>query len=530
MSEGRAYIGLPASRPLDLEGHLHPTRQTEAEVVRSAGVYELVRSVTESSFPKLSAVVEEATAHTRSPYDMVLTCACASMGAAVIGVADVEYEPGEAMTTGTITHVPAGLGVGKTTVFNYFMEPFKSYQSRLNEMYRKRQIQYQLDMDVWTAKKSALSRLYRVSVSSDEGEAQSRALLESHLALRPVAPEPVYLILTDGTPQALHRASRAPMPFNLFSDEGDFLLSGRAFDSVAFMNKGWDGDPYTHALVGDGVISSQRLRFNVLCMAQPSAYQQFMVKKGRKAKELGFFDRAIFCRVSRDTAPPPHRDPNADSQVTEWFRARVKALLDEAVDISEGKKNRRLVCLSPEARNLLIDVEGFLREKVNAGGRYSEAVGYVSKFNRNAVRLAAIIHTFMEFEGDISYDTLALTCIIMKSSLEEYLDIFSGHAGATFLAESLDRNLQYFRNAGMRMVSKSYFEKYGVVYIRDAESLDVAASNLKRSGKLGEVIRGKSKRYYDLFPGSPIQPGLIYWDEKEMADQKRQDSAAVNME
>ncbi len=157
------------------------------------------------------------------------------------------------------------------------------------------------------------------------------AKLSAHLEKKPKQPKKRTMILRDASPEAiawhLHDVHRSA---GLMSDEGGQILSGRAVGQLPMLNTLWDG--------GDLVVNRKdaesftvreaRLTLNVLVQYQ--TFKDFIKRRGRLARDNGFFARALICDPASTQGQRPIRSiETATFPKLEVFQKRLTELLSQ---------------------------------------------------------------------------------------------------------------------------------------------------------------------------------------------------------
>lgn len=115
-------------------------------------------------------------------------------------------------------------------------------------------------------------------------------------------------------------------------------------------------------------------------------------------------------------------------------------------------------------------------------------------------RVAAVLHYFEGFKGDISTETLDIAIGFCEESSRDYLEIFESESQDEVNADILIDWL--YSDRGFRKygdIKKNHIRQYGPNLLRSKEALDSALSILEGRGKIEIIYREGGTCYVTEF-------------------------------
>ncbi len=161
---------------------------------------------------------------------------------------------------------------------------------------------------------------------------------------------------------------------------------------------------------------------------------------------------------------------------------------------------REVICFSSEAQSAWLDYFNDIERKIRPGGLYENAGDHASKLAENVARIAAVLHYFEGFKGDISIETLDTAIKFCEEASRDYLEVFESESqdevNADILVDWLHSDPD-FRKHGE--VKKNRIRQYGPSSLRSKEALGSALSILEGRGKV-EIVYSKDGTCYVAEP------------------------------
>ncbi|MBV6121144.1 YfjI family protein [Pseudomonas aeruginosa] len=457
------------------------------------------------ALPIFSRAITEGHSAIQVPLDMAVISGLGAMAAAVQGCCDVMAPFDKILPTALWLAGFAGSGERKDALHSYFFRGFTQLRKEVHHRYKE-------DHKSWRAKKAIWARRLRhlerkiderlnAGMSTDEEEVQLASCLEQE----PIEPVDCLLILEDATPAAVvEQVAQSGGHVAIVSAEGAAFLLGRASENLAFLNTAWSGTPTSIVRKTTGAIEVPEPRITILTLIQPSVMLEYMQKKGEKSRGIGLWARFLVCYPQSMLG---HRDPGCcipPSEAREAFAERIYGLAAESVSIARDTgRSRRVVRLGQAAELLWRDVAREIEVNLRPGGRFERAPDHASKLAENILRLAAVMHAFEGFEGDISLEVLKVAIGVCFHFSDEFLRLFCGPSQEEQDMYVLHAWLGCLCKDGRRYVKKNDVRRNIRGFLRQDKRMYRALAGLIHSGAVRE-FDAKGFHCLDLEPWLPF--------------------------
>lgn len=281
---------------------------------------------------------------------------------------------------------------------------------------------------VWSATKRGLMNALRRKIESGDAGSDIAEQLEAHILLEPRPPKLVKLIHENTTPSALLRNLVEAYPTTaLISDEALVVLKNGGLSDVGTLNKLWDGGRIEMDRISTGATVISESALTVALFLQNGVFQQLMRDKGDLLRHSGFLARCFViepCPMagSRLLAYKVAADDNA----LQWFWNRCTELLRMQIP-KDGTPppEKTVLTFSPEAQALWMRHHDEVEQMLLPNGALAIHPDFGSKHVDKVARLAALLHFFEGYEGDISYTTLDQAINLGLWFGNEFIRLFS---------------------------------------------------------------------------------------------------------
>ncbi|MGS1057901.1 YfjI family protein [Burkholderia glumae] len=364
---------------------------------------------------------------------------------------------GEASVCSLFMLVVAESGARKTRADKAVTPIIEDYDRRAKTEYEKKKEAYELELkerqDTERGLQRAQSTLMRnvYSTSEDKIRDAEAALIQVRQELYEVRsapfknPKPKYrrMLYSAISIRELERGLCENWPAaGLIANEAADFLNTRSDSDMARLDRLWDGQKID--VVGRTPRESFSVsdpRLTISLMIQPSVFDNFLEKKGERAKGIGFIPRMLIARP--DTAYGTRMSDVMKSRSNVWiekFNLRVKDLLD-AGDLDVEARSRNRICLrfSAAAQRRWENENNEKEWGMADGGRYEYEREFVNRYSEHVARVAALFHFFTNAEvGEGSQDeeavkvaleiderTLADAIVVVDWYLGEFSRIFN---------------------------------------------------------------------------------------------------------
>ena len=222
------------------------------------------------------------------------------------------------------------------------------------------------------------------------------------------------------------------------------------------------------------------------------------------ARESGFACRTLWAYVesTQGYRGVGGQSPNRSHSAVEQFqRRRHKCEILSNEILRNPKAKRKLLRLTAEATRLRQQFAVEMELSLRPEGAYADVRDQASKAVEHASRLAAVIHCFLDREGDIDESTMRDAIALMRWHLEEYKRLFGeanqySHAyeDAMKLQEHLVKAINARGWFWVSSIPRSRLRTYGPNPSREPKRFDAAIDYLVRQGALNEVrVKGGAR-------------------------------------
>lgn len=448
-------------------------------------------------FPKAKkfvAAVSEAENNVQAPASLIYISALSAIALAVQSVCDVKTPLGSVIPTSLMTLALAVSGERKTSTMDKFFKPFKYIQRREKLISKNSSEKFELELEVWSAKKKAL--VSRVAKSVDEVEKNElmETLMSLHLS-KPVAPMDVQFVYEDSTSQALFKGLSVGYPYaGLVTSEGKEILGGRAFNDLPKQNSLWSGDDVTIDRVRTGRFVISGARLTVAIMVQGDLFDDYLKRRGREARASGLWSRFLVANPDSTQGTRFIETPVQSWNALEVFSKRVMEIADEGLANYKLGLSRTVLNFSREASAEWVNFANFVEEQIRPGGYFERAADHASKLAENVARVAAVMSYFEYGDVAISHECL-LDAIdyCMRCSID-FKKLFVSATKEEREAETLLLWLNEKFDDGVTRIRASELMNAGPNATRKKARLELALDFLKDRGKI-EVWREEGVRY-----------------------------------
>lgn len=385
---------------------------------------------THALYNSVRLALEEVRNNLQAPDGLIASSFLTGLSICAAGEIDVLHATGQKTPPVVNFKTIADSGERKTATDKTVLAPIYARDALDAAEYQRALSQYKADIRYWAVVDKSIQRKIVKALDNGKDTEQLRLKLQDHLAAEPRKPERNRIVYQSITERPLMEALQgADKCIAILSDEGSIVLNGIATNSLATLNKVWDGPALMTFDRADESIEARNPRATVSFMIQEKVFQNFMGKRGEMARQSGFLARFLVCWPASTQG---FRYMSLDEPVWEHlrkFHARMNDLLEAtAARRKAGDTSRKLLSFSSEARELWMKVQNTIEPKLQQGGELESVRDFVSKSMEMVGRLAACMHHFEGLAGDvISMETLQRALDVIHYYFEEYRDIFGEH-------------------------------------------------------------------------------------------------------
>lgn len=461
------------------------------------------------SMPLMGAAVKEIHKNVKAPQSLVFSSVLSALSLVLQGLFDVRKPiGGSSVPVSMYLLVVAESGERKTAVEDVVFKAVKAFQ-------KKRQNEYCEKLSRWealnkareTERKVVLKRLSKNFENGISGGAERAWLIQYELE-RPKKPRRFKMLYEDSTPEALFAGLYRDLPTaGLIASEGGSVLNGRALGDVKKLSSIWSGSESNIDRVTTESFVLDDVRLTISIMTQETELNLFKKRRGDQARGSGFWARFLVCQPESTQGTRFIQNTSLSWGHVDRFSKRILGFLnDNECLLNEVAATRTVISFSNEAAERWIEFTNKVESMIGAHGLFEGAGDHASKLADNVARLAALIHCFEGFEGDISVDVVSLSIDVCSWYSRHFIKLFNSRPQVEVDADELVEWLKKYEIKHGRFVTKNHVRQFGPNCIRNKTRLDSALELIHSRGVIGFQSLGRSLGI-DLTPwqGGSIQ-------------------------
>lgn len=451
-----------------------------------------------------SVTTEVATALEIDP-GMAKTVALAAMSTVCQGVIDVELPGGHKVPTSLYTIISAESGERKTGTQDIFFKSIRSFEISSLEKYSTEFKKHLIENENWNIHKKELEKMYRRAVrqNKDMSDILHRQMI--HAEQQPLTVVQPRFIYSDITPTSLAHSLHENIPFAcLISSEAGGVFNGKAMQDLYLYNDIWSGSPITVDRKTSPDFSVIQPRLTMALMLQPCVLKHFLQQRGKAAKQNGLLARTIIMQADNFAGKRKGNTLPPDKLIMDVFYQRCDQLLEITLANIEHDRSRKIVKFNASAKKRWSELQRLIEQDMRPHGLYFHAKDHGSKFMDNVARVAAIIYTFEDYEGDIESSTLEYAFQLCRCYSHHYMKIFAGTPEIIIHTNQLIRDIRKLCSPGSSDTyhfNESIISQRGHNSLRNKSSRKAAIELLAQLGHLK-----KDGRFEYIFKETLILP------------------------
>ncbi|WP_140183150.1 YfjI family protein [Providencia stuartii] len=281
-------------------------------------------------------------------------------------------------------------GEGKTHIYKQIMQPFYNYTQTMKQEYQEKLTNYTNEANLWKTKKQALDRQYKQAIGRNIDPEFEENKISTHLNCKPVKPIKSDILYEDTTITALIEGLNEYPNVGYVSDEAMLFFKSSLKNHPNFLNKAWDGSPYSFKRSKEELEFTPTLTFSL--MSQPDVFHDYLTNNTTKAKGSGFLSRFLLTltqprATSTSSAIVP---PTFDA--LHKFQQKISVLLYRQKECLEhGLQTKVSFNLNEEATRVWQQYRAKLQEHIQPDGDWFHIRDCALKASSNTLRLAAIL-------------------------------------------------------------------------------------------------------------------------------------------
>lgn len=461
--------------------------------------------------PTVQAAVEEVTGFVKAPIPLVASSAIGALSLAIQLHVDVKRAEGLVGPTGIFALTIADSGERKSTCDGYFITAIRTYEAEQREAARPAAREYRADLDTWEAKRSGIKEKIRQLAKNDKStESVERAMrvLEQE---KPEPPKVPRFLYSDVTPEALAYGLAKQWPSGgVISAEAGIVFGSHGMGKESVMrnlsqlNVLWDGRELTIDRRSTESFTVNGARLTIGLQVQRATLRDFLTRNGELARGMGFLARFLLAFPESTQGSRPFSEPPSNWPALAAFDRRVSAILNQPAPINEdGVLTPSLLTLAPEAKALWVSFHDDIESQLSSSGDLYDVRDVASKSADNAVRLAALFHTFEDAGPVISAEALERGVRIAAWHLAEAQRFFGDIALPLGLVDALQLEkwlLDYCIKTGTTVISRREIQRnITPVHLRKKVALDDALLQLREANRV-RLIETEGRKEVHINP------------------------------
>jgi hypothetical protein len=437
-------------------------------------------------FPILQGAVNEVAEAAQAPIKMVHHCANNAGFAAVQGLIDFERPDGGIAPVTNISLIIGETGERKSTVDGNFFGEFYNFRQSNSANFPRAEAEHAVRLKVWTMKKKALEKQLKHALDSDRSEVERivETLIEHGLQM-PERTKKITFMYEDTSLASLKRGLANFPSACVHSSEGMSIFAGALFEEKNLLCTLYSGDTYFYDRA-DMNIALQGRRICVSAHSQPLRSIRHLSRVGDEFRDSGLAARMTVCLLESTQGYRRYDAVRTPTTYRDRFGDRVRDLLEQTLRAAEQVDfERRKVKFSGSAARECLAYANSIEREMRPNGAFAQARDYANRLPEKIGRLAAALHVFEDFDGDISLDTFMAARSIYDQESQDFIYLFNYVPSKEFLAERLLQGLhQYQQRSGDPGVKKSWLLQYGLSNLRKKVALDPILAILEQQGRI----------------------------------------------
>lgn len=341
------------------------------------------------------------------PLDMAGLTLIGTIATMAQGRYDVELPHGSITPLSLFTMIVIDSGEGKTVLKKKILAALVRLQAQQHNRFRNTLSEHLIQLESWKVKgRSLKTHLHRAETKNDNTQEALEAF-NAHQMEEPVTPREFRLLYQNTTPEALFLGLRDILPTaGLITDEGDTFFRSAMNRAKGHLNSLWDGDDIVVSRASKEDIVVYGARFSLQVGIQPRVLARHLKPEDR---DSGWAARFLIC------APMPKRGTRHytlnDTVAGEYWQQADQRLEQMArenlVLLDDPERPRDIVRFSQKAKEKWVQLANEIERAMGPGQRFQACPDHASKLTNNIGRVAALLHLFERYEGEISEQTLS---------------------------------------------------------------------------------------------------------------------------
>lgn len=441
----------------------------------------------------LNDAIDEIASATQAPRPLVLSAVVGAAAAAVQSGFRLEIEKGHDEPLGLLMLIIAPSGEGKTPVFQAAFAGLREFEARMGKRYEEALESYSIESSIWQSELKGQTKQLENAVRKSDEKLQEywRSKIKAHKCSKPVHPKKIRMLFADTTPAALLKVLDAgSRAFAVIEDEGSRILHGELSKAFGTLLKAWDGKLLESNRVEGGDIYLPDPRMVYVVAIQQGGFEQFVLKKGEVAQDIGLFARCL------PVWPPSVQGyrqigcSNKSTLVQTRFKEFILEMLEQQFQNGsfESVASEKVLTLSYQAKVVWQDTAQRIEYAMREGGEFFQIRSFASKMAANAARLAGVLHLFSEKDSlEIDHDSMSMAFDLMYCFMREHMRIFAFQSPQQIVLRRAKKLEDWLLK---KLSEKQYIhdDGFGKCYMKKSTVLKNAPSELRHALDLNAAL------------------------------------------
>lgn len=470
----------------------------------------LIAKIDQQEYPldalpdSVRCAVEEVAGFVKAPVPLIATSALAALSLAIQTYTDVQRAEKLDGPCGLFLLAIADSGERKSTCDGFFTRSIRDYEAAQREAAKPLISAYKSECDVWEARRGGLKE--KIKQLAKEGKPSTAQAQELHDldADAPIAPRVPRLIYGDATPEALTYALAKQWPSGgVISSEAGSVFGGHGMGSesvmrnLATLNQLWDGATLPVERRSSESFTVRGARLTMALQVQESTIRAFFDSTKGLARGTGFLARFLVSWPQSTQGTRHFTEAPLSWPALASFTDRLTAILNRPAPIDEdGGLSPAMLTLAPDAKAAWVKFHDAIESELSSGRELYDVRDVASKTADNAVRLAALFHTFTGNVGPIDIDAMESGARLAAWHLSEARRFLGELAMPAELANPVRLEswmLEWCRRENTDKVPTRELQRNGPGGLRDSKIISAAIAELVELGRARLVQGGKKK-------------------------------------
>ena len=442
--------------------------------------------------------INEVKTNTQAPVELVLMTALAALSISCQNLIDVQLPIGNTVPTSLMLFLVADSGERKSTVEKKLFASIREFEQAQFDLYKEQYDEWKTTNTILEQKQKGLMGAIRKKVTKGLDISDEERQLKEVTQKRVSPPRKFKLLYENATSEALFSGLANDFPAaGLVSSEGVNIFKSTAFKDFGKQNAIWSGEDIVVDRVKGESYRIRDARLTVFIMVQSAILQDYLETQGRNARGSGLLARVLMYQPQSTQGQRYINNTTTSWEHIHRFNDGIKHLLE--MNVNREGKERQVIQFSPEAAAAWGDYFNNVESSMNPMGIYHQAKDHASKLAENVGRVAALLHFFEGYDGDISLSTFNAAQRICDNCSQCFVQTFNAplqeEEDANKLISRLDNINEPVFFYG-RYIAKNFVRQR---VLRNTERLNKAINILVKRGTIVIVSDGKTK-YIDVKP------------------------------